>query len=299
MNILLWIYGCSWALILLLIVYAWISTKRFPLADDSKLIWLLILIFGPISAILILFVAIAGHFEGKKQEEVNRKNREEREREEKAENEKREQTTGRFNIAFSKGAVAYDEKWVLISRMLHKDVDNKKYDSLLSSLYCVSLPKGLKLDVELCEHKGSGDKSKLIVVDTRGQYSLDIFKYLRIVPSPAGAWQAYLLYNLWHSLPLFWHAVYASRQYVYTRQDLTTIKTYSNLNLVDLIDDSIDLAPQIYQLGNDFYVSSCYWSEWGGLIREYVEVRFDDNKVVQIYLFAGKKLYEYDCEIML
>ena len=189
MNILLWIYGCSWALILLLMLYSWISTKVSPFTDGYKFMWPVVLLFGPISALLILFIAVSEIIKGMKQEE-------ERERKEKAENEKREQTTERFNIAFSKGAVAYDEEWVLISRMLHKDVDNKKYDSILSSLYCVSLPKGLKLYVELCKHKGSGDKSKLIVVDTKGQYSLDIFKYLIIIPSTAGAWQAYLLYNL-------------------------------------------------------------------------------------------------------
>jgi hypothetical protein len=260
--------------------------------------WPVVLLFGPISALLILYIAVSGIIKGRKQAEIDKKIKEERELKEKAEKVKREQTEERFDKAVSKGCIAFDEKWVLISRMLHNDIKNQNYNNILNNLICVSLLKGIKLDVQLCERKGSGDKSKLIVFDTKGQYSLDIFKYLRIVPSPAGAWQAYLLYNLWHSLLLFWHANYSRRQYVYNRLDLLNIKTLSDVNIGDMIDVRVDLAPRIYQLGNDVYVSSCYWTDWGGLIREYVEVRFDDNKVVQIYEFASERLYEYDCHIM-
>lgn len=260
--------------------------------------WPIILLFGPISAFLILFIAVSESIKGKKQAEIDKKIKEDREQKEKVEKTKREQTELRFGKAVSTGDVAFDEKWVLISRMLNNDIENRNYNDLLNNLHCVGLPKGLKLDVQLCEHKGSGDKSMLIVRDIKGNYSLDIFKYLRFASSPAGAWQAYLLYNLWHSLPLFWHANYSRRQYVYNWVDLKNIKTVSDINIGDLVESSVDLTPRIYHLGNDFYVSSCYWTDWGGLIREYVEVRFDDNKIVQIYQFASERLYEYECHIM-
>ncbi len=46
------------------------------------------------------------------------------------------------------------------------------------------------------------------------------------------------------------------------------------------------------------YISSCFFSNFKGLVREYYELTFNGNKVTEITNIANKVLYEYDCGIL-
>ncbi len=200
----------------------------------------------------------------------------------------------------------FDNDFLISTRQLFENVYDKNYNQLLTSLECVELPYGLLLDVKCCEREKSGDESKLYVEDSNSQRSYDVFSYLQIKQSPQGAWEAYLLYKLWHILPLWWHAKYASRKYIFDRQDLIEVAVH--LDAYDMFEKDkhvrkllfriFDVEPRIYRLNNSFYVSCCYWGDWSGLVREYVEVRFDGDKAVGFVEFKYKVLYRYDCQII-
>jgi hypothetical protein len=115
-----------------------------------------------------------------------------------------------------------------------------------------------------------------------------------------GAWQAYLIHFLWHILPTFWHGGYDSRTYLFSKDDLRTLKTIEEKDqgVVAYLED-FDLTPEIVKstLNDKYYITCCYWSDWGGLIRELVEITIDDNKVVDFFNVQEKVEFEYDCGI--
>lgn len=47
-----------------------------------------------------------------------------------------------------------------------------------------------------------------------------------------------------------------------------------------------------------YYITCCYWSDWGGLIKELIEIKIENNKVTSIFNVDKTLLFEYDCGIM-
>lgn len=45
---------------------------------------------------------------------------------------------------------------------------------------------------------------------------------------------------------------------------------------------AIDLSPEVVKKDNKYYISVCYWSDWGGLKRELLEITIIENKVSDI-----------------
>jgi len=60
-----------------------------------------------------------------------------------------------------------------------------------------------------------------------------------------------------------------------------------------------ELAPRVYRTGDYYFISVCYWSEFGGLIREYVELRLDNGKLSEFVNFRNDTIYKYDCGFLL
>ena len=119
----------------------------------------------------------------------------------------------------------------------------------------------------------------------------DFWSYLQVEKSQMGAWQAYLLSQMWHYLPLQWHANYSYRDYIYSQSS----KSYDILR-EHFIAGKHQVAPQITQEGDKFLISACYWSEFEGLVREHYAVTFENDRVYVEELDANI-LYEYDCGI--
>ena len=132
--------------------------------------------------------------------------------------------------------------------------------------------------------------------------------------SPLGALQVYLISKLWHYLPMHWHGYYDRRFSVFSKDDLLKIKVRSrktrgerSLKPSDIYEEENDLpkealacdvTPKVTRYEDKYYVSCCYWSEFGGLIRELVEIKIENNKVTEFLDANREVLYRYHCGIM-
>lgn len=133
---------------------------------------------------------------------------------------------------------------------------------------------------------GVFDANDSILTDS---FAEDFWTYVQVENSQMGAWQAYLVAKMWHYLPLIWHSNYSYRSYIYTKSS-PGLKAA----LRHCMATWNKVAPSITQEGNQYLISVCYWSEFGGLIRENCSVRFD-NGIVAITTLGGKVLHKYDC----
>lgn len=160
----------------------------------------------------------------------------------------------------------------------------------------VYLDNDEKLCVELCKNVGIGDNSKLYVETKNGNCDYDVFGYLNFEVSPYGAWVAYLIYEMRHNLPAFWHGIYSARTYLYVQEDLAdTKKRYQTA--IPASSEEYDVAPRIYWANTRAYISCCYWSDWKGLVREIVRIDFQGCKVKDITDIDSHILLPYDSKI--
>ena len=137
------------------------------------------------------------------------------------------------------------------------------------------------------------DTSPIVIYNEQGEwfstnFEDDFWNYLQVENSQMGAWQAYLLSQMWHYLPLQWHANYSYRDYLYSQSS----KGYGYFRR-NFVASWHTLAPKITQEGDKYLISACYWSEFEGLVREYYAVTFE-NGIVQVQEIKQDVLYKYN-----
>ena len=124
---------------------------------------------------------------------------------------------------------------------------------------------------------------------------------LQVEDSPAGAWQIYLLHNLWHYLPMFWHAYYEERHYAYSADQLKKLLRYQphfGDEPVPAFDLSkFQIAPVIWREGDFWYVGAHYWSDFEGLVYEELKISLSGKVHVYSRPACRKTLHHYDCGI--
>jgi hypothetical protein len=193
---------------------------------------------------------------------------------------------------------------VLLGKRITELVGAKRYAEVFKKLDAISLEKGCSLQVQKCKEEWPGDSSKLYIMDLKvtSKRDYDIFKHFHVEDSYNGAWQVYLLHKLWHILPHFQHGCYAYRTPVFDKNDIQNIELGFSEDKIDLqavsIADKNSFMPIISKYQNKYFVSSCYWSDWSGLVRELVEITIRDNMVERIYDVSSEVEYEYNCGIM-
>ena len=164
---------------------------------------------------------------------------------------------------------------VEIARFLREVVDKEEYGSILRILDKAILPTGHAFGIKVCnmESDSPGDTSIPFIRMPDGEQDEAIFEFFRFEESPWGAWQAFLLHQMWHYLPLWWHANYEWRHYHYSQEDTPIFKhplPYFEKKVMISPDFlHFDLAPGIYHEDKKYYISCCFWTSFGGLIREY------------------------------
>ena len=200
-----------------------------------------------------------------------------------------------------------DNPYIDTARKLRDAVARKEYATFLRILDKATLPPGASLEVRECRETNFGDESELYILHPDGRRDMDIFETLRFENSPMGAWQAFLLHQMWHYLPLWWHSNYARRRYVYSKEDLKEITLRwsmedsflrRHLNLLGCRVASQDLAPEILLEDGKYHLSCCFWSDFGGLIREYAQLALVDGRMEGFSIFDEKVLFAYDCGIL-
>lgn len=198
-----------------------------------------------------------------------------------------------------------DNSAVHTAQVLREAVYKKEYDTVLKILDKVRLPKGYTFGIRVCKMGGGGlgDESKPYVQKLFGKRSEPIFEFLYFEDSPMGAWQAYLLHQMWHYLPLWWHSNYARRHYHYSSEDAPVFRDplpYFGEKVVKIFPDfsRFDLSPEIYTMEGKYYISSCFWTSFGGLIREYVVLTMNEERMEDFCVFDEETLVEYNCGIV-
>ena len=126
------------------------------------------------------------------------------------------------------------------------------------------------------------------------RFTFEMFLHLSIDPTPMGAWQAYLLSVSKTVLPFSGITYYTKRLLIFQREQLKDIRSLGFKKIEGLNNLETDLFPKIKIDGNKAVVSSCYWSDWGGLFRESVEITFLENGKVKIGDFTQENIFEYD-----
>lgn len=300
MKTILIIYGVSWLILLIVYLYSLYQVHhgKSPIQKEPWYLYVIILGLAPLAVLVIPYILISDFLKGKQQRKYNEE-KEMREREA-----KQKRMDAKQN---SQMAILLDDESIMNdcqskSATLINKIDSRNYQDILTVLDKVSLPSGMTFGVDECEQSGTGDKSKLWVSTADGIKDNEIFKYLIVEDSPSGAWQACLLYKLWHSLPFWWHGAYDCRIYLDNQNDYRKIRPIMRDDDLKMIRNAIksckDMNPSISQNGNKYYVQRYYWNDWSGLVRELIEVTIENKLVVSMIEVEKVVEYSYDCGIL-
>ncbi len=111
------------------------------------------------------------------------------------------------------------------------------------------------------------------------------------------AWQLYLMDSAVHVLPFFWHGGYSQRKYIFSAKEILGLKSYLGPSAATMAKDT-ELYPSVITTDFNAFVRCCYWTDWGGLIRETKLIEFAGGKVLRIETINEENIYEYDCGIL-
>lgn len=143
-----------------------------------------------------------------------------------------------------------------------------------------------------------------------------VFDVLHFEDSCMGAWQAFLMHQSWHYLlPVYRHGFRYRRLYIYSEEDLkwkddhtepeddnsipSLVEDWKTVGLKYAIqyhlNEAVDFAPEVFSVNGRYYVSCCYWTAWGGLIREHKELVLKEGKLDEFISFKDETIWPYDC----
>lgn len=269
------------------------KSRRDKILD--KLLYVILVVFAPLVVFVVPYVVVK-HVKSKKEarirEKEKRKSEQEHERHKTECSENYSKWANRKNNSCGKDHIR-------LAHSLMDLVKQKKYEEFLNLLNKMSLPSTMKLGVMECARQGgAGDRSNLCVKISDDALTFNIYKYLEFENSAMGAWQAFLIERLWHSLPLWWHENYNKRDYIYSKEDINKITHFVDKHFDASVLANYDLAPEIYGENGRYYISCCYWTDFGGLKREFVEISVIDNKLKGVFVFDEQVIHKYECGIM-
>lgn len=131
-----------------------------------------------------------------------------------------------------------------------------------------------------------------------------VFDYVEYEFNEQSVWELFLLHDAWRHMPLWWHAGYARREYIFERADLERkvsrqiIDDWTHQDITQEVaayinDDSI-LPKVTMQSGNEADITICYWNGWRGLVKEVIRVK-RENGTTTFTDVLDKTLVAYDC----
>ena len=302
------IYAVSWLILLIVYVISKFQDRKTKKKDDAlekflnarksskekivdKLVYIIMIVFAPLVVFVVPYILIRDA-KAKKQEKIRKEERENAEREQ-----LEHKAVCSENYA-KLVSLSNNNEFIQKAQSLFELVKKKDYGDILKLLDKASLPSTMKLDVQECNQQGTGSVSRLFVNTPNNERIFDIFDHLRFEDSIMGAWQAFLLNRLDHYLPLWWHANYNKRDYIYTKEDFDHITHFIDRGFDKSVLEEYNIAPEIKGGNGKYYISCCYWTDFGGLRREFVEISLIDNKLKGAFVFDEKVIHKYECGIM-
>ena len=233
---------------------------------------------------------------GRSKEEIERDNAE-YERKRRIEQEQKDQASKRYDDAVLSHVNECESNHIIVAKRFQTSAKKHEYSVLARVLSEMAIPSGSALGVQECGRTGYGDESRFFIEDQMGKRDFNVFDILSFESSSMGAWQAYLLHQARHYLPLWSHANYIHREYIYDKDDLGEIRVYSNNERIFPDFSKMNIDPTILRDGNHFFITCCFWSAYNGLVREHVDLHFKDGHLSDFICFKYDVLYEYDCGI--
>lgn len=305
------VYAVSWLILLVVYIISLFQKKKSKKGSKAweqflneqksakekaidKVVYVIMIVFAPL-VVLILPYILVRDAKAKKQKRIRKEENDKKERE--LEEHKAACRENYTRLVRTNHHQSNDD-YVQIAQCLYKLVRNKDYRNILRLLDKTSLPSTMKFDVEECKQEGNGSGSKLFIKTSTNEHLFNIYDHLRFEDSKMGAWQAFLLVRLVHYLPLWWHANYDKRDYIYTKEDFNHITHFVDRGFDKSVLLDYNIAPEITGEDGKYYISCCFWTDFGGLIRESVEITFADNKLKSSFVFDKKVIHEYQCGIM-
>ncbi len=302
------IYAVSWLILLIVYVISKFQDRKTKKKDDAlekflnarkstkekivdKLVYIIMIVFAPLVVFVVPYILIRDA-KAKKQEKIRKEERENAEREQ-----LEHKAVCSENYA-KLVSLSNNNEFIQKAQSLFELVKKKDYGDILRLLDKASLPSTMKLDVQECNQQGTGSVSRLFVNTPNNERIFDIFDHLRFEDSIMGAWQAFLLNRLDHYLPLWWHANYNKRDYIYTKEDFDHITHFIDRGFDKSVLEEYNIAPEIKGGNGKYYISCCYWTDFGGLRREFVEISLIDNKLKGAFVFDEQVIHKYECGIM-
>ena len=157
------------------------------------------------------------------------------------------------------------------------------------------------MGLRTAEQEGMGDESNFYVYGKDNVEDKDLLKYIHAEETAMGAWQVYLLMTSPTLLPTFWHGGYIRRKFILEERDLYDIESLSTYDLSalmtqDMLYPSVEIKRNADIMTADVFC--CYWSEWGGLIRDHIEMQIQNGKVTSYEDKGAFVVYKYDCGIL-
>ena len=322
MELVVIIYGIAWLLSLLTLLYIHFTEKDKLFRRDNWKLSLFVITFAPIIfLVMLLCILISCIWDKKKDGDVKKeKEIEEIKKKQAVENFKKchgflvdsavIEQIGRKLLNINLDTFRMPEE--LQMKVIGKRIPTVE-EKILYVLDKIQLLEDYGLQLEY-EERGIGGRTYIYVKEPNGNLSKNFLDFVIVDDSPLGALQVYFLSKLWHYLPMYWHGYYDRRFSVFSKDDLLKIKVRSrktrgerSLKPSDIYEEENDLpeealacdvTPKVTRYEDKYYVSCCYWSEFGGLIRELVEIKIENNKLTEFLDANRKVLYRYHCGIM-
>ena len=217
---------------------------------------------------------------------------EQEEYEDKQEKERNRLTLNEYKEAISLGCLKpcdYEDIW-MGSRFLDIDIEDFLKNGF-AYLNKIQLQQNLTMSLKIMKG-GTRNFKKIFVSNHAKETELDIRKHLNVEDSIEGAWQAFLLRSFLdkiNSIKLF---------YIFSNDDVNSIKTFRNEDLSNYLL-SHDITPYIGKYNSKYFISYCFFSQWGGLIRQNIEISITNNQIASYRVFQGISLYRYECGFMI
>lgn len=295
MKIALIIYAISWLVLIAMLIVSFFLKNKSTRENHPWYLYAFIIIFAPLVVLLLPYIIISPFIENKK----HKKYIAEQEEKSIAEEAYKQNAMTLFRKASINHTPDDSFLYIMSGETIMVHAKNNKYDEIFKFLTTLTLPAGAKLFIKECEKDGLGDKSKVVVKTPEGAYDLQIFDYINVEDSCEGAWEAYMLKNLWHVLPLWWHANYDRRTYIFSKDDFGNIEPHHKEQKKMILDAirQFNCEPIVVKTNGKYYVSCCYWSDFGGLIQETVEIAINKNKASFIDI-DNHTLFKYNCGIL-
>ena len=199
-------------------------------------------------------------------------------------------------------------KQLKLGKKVQKLVEEKKYDEVIAALDKISVPDGYKLSIHVYDennHDRFGEESYPIIITPTGETirssTDDFWKLLSAENSPEGAWQIIILYNLWHYLPLFWHANYEKRTYLYSDAQMRKVvkqqPEFGEQPITKFNPDRYHVVPCIWLKKNYYVVSTYYWTDFGGFKFVMHKLTLKPHVHVNVTPYSRSTLFRYECGI--